>query len=353
MPELDRLWAYRQPIEAELERFLERAPQELAISLSADVDEAFGKLKEYCLRPAKRIRGSLAAVAYDTAAGTEHAEQAIKLGAALELLHAYLLIIDDVMDRSALRRGLATVHEAYIASGAVGDDRHEAEMLAIDIGLLAQHLANILLLAIDVPPEALRDALKLLHTDITITGIGQFEDLRHRVDREVSEAAVLQKYRYKTSYYTFVNPLQLGFTLAGNSDQALLAVLQSYGEAAGVAFQIRDDHLSIWGDISKHGKSNLDDIHEGKITLLLAYALRNGEHVKELQTVMGNPEAGEAELTRVREMYETSGARAHADELMKTMVTDSKTALKKSTLGDEKLSKLLAELVDYATTRES
>ncbi|HWT55997.1 MAG TPA: polyprenyl synthetase family protein [Candidatus Microsaccharimonas sp.] len=345
---LDELWAYRQPIEAALAVYLEQVPALLGGELSADARDAFQRLQEYSLRPAKRVRGALGACIYDVSAGTQHAEQAIQLGVVLELVHSYLLIIDDVMDESSLRRGLPTIHEVYLRDGVT---RHEAEMLAVNVGLLAQHLAGLLLSRIDVPAENLRAATSWLHRNVAITGVGQLDDLRQRpATGAVGDSTVLRKYLQKTSYYTFVNPLQLGLVLGGKADTEQLQAAERFGEPAGIAFQIRDDYLSLWGaDTAK-----LDDIREGKYTLFVDDALKHASSPEQqkLRAILGNPAASEADMRNVRGIFEATGAQKRVMAVMQSQATKADNALKTWPAIDKKLSEILHELVDYATTRK-
>jgi geranylgeranyl diphosphate synthase type I len=349
---LRQLDPYKTAIEAELERFLDRAPGLFGIDASEQGRKALGQLHEYCLRPGKRIRGTLAALAYDTAAGTDKATQGLQLAVVLELLQAYLLIIDDVMDRSTMRRGKPTLHELYRIE--VGD-RHAADMLAINVGCLAQHLANMCLAGIAVPAEQRQRAMSIIHRNIGITGLGQLDDMYQSVGRIISEESVLAKYRHKSSYYTFVNPLQSGFVLAGEADEAIMEAIAAFGIPAGIAFQLHDDYLGIWGDTDKHGKSNLDDIREGKYTMLVQYALSHASPYQEeqLSSILGNEAAGEQELLVVQQVFSESGAKKYCQEQVTTHVAEAEAALKKRPFGSESLSALLQDLLEYAVMRET
>jgi len=349
---LKQLEPYKSAIEAELAAFLGRAPELFDIEVSEQGRQAFEHLREYCLRPGKRIRGILAALAYDTAAGTNKAVPGLQLAVVLELLQSYLLIIDDVMDRSTLRRGQPTVHELYADEVA---DRHTANMLAITVGYLAQHLANLQLAEIDVPAEQRQRAVAIIHRNIGITGLGQLDDLYQSIGREVSEASVIAKYRQKSSYYTFVNPLQSGFALAGQDAEPIMAAIAAFGIPAGIAFQLHDDFLGIWGDAAKHGKSNLDDIQEGKYTMLVQYALTHASPSDKdrLSHILGNEAASEADLQVVQQIFIDSGANDYCQQQIASQVAAADAALQKQAFGDEELSATLHDLLEYAVMRES
>lgn len=353
--DLTRLWVYRGLIDDALVAFFGTAAQRFEVELSDHSRQALKHLREYTLRPGKRIRGSLAALSYDTAAGRSQAVQGLQLGVVLELLQSYLLIIDDVMDQSSLRRGKPTVHKLYESSTGEFGGAHEAEMLAINIGCLAQHLANLQLAEIDVPAEQFRQTTELLHRNIGVTGLGQLDDLHQRPGREISEAEVLEKYRHKSSYYTFVNPLQVGLALAGKADEASLKAAEAFGVPAGVAFQLHDDYLGIFGDEAKLGKQTLDDLREGKFTLLVQYALQQADDLarEELLGMLGNPAASLEDLHRMQAILAATGAQKYCLQQMKMHAEIAKKALQTAPVGDENLSQILADLVDYAVTRES
>lgn len=351
---LEALRAYRPLIDAEMARFMSSAPELFGVELSEHSRQALQHLTDYSTRAGKRIRGSLAALAYDSASGTDHAEQAIQLGVVLELMQNYLLIVDDVMDKSTLRRSEPTVHELYRELTADFGGEHEANMVAVNIGVLAQHLANLLLSTIDVPKDRIDVAFRVLHTNIAATGFGQLDDLYQQLGRPVSADDIARKYRLKSSYYTFVNPLQLGFVLAGTATDTKLAACASFGEPAGIAFQLHDDYLGIFGEGSKLGKPSLDDIREGKYTLLMHYALEHAfvDDKKKLESVLGKADANEHDLKAVRKILESTGAKAYCEAQAQAQVDRAKETLNSDELGDERFRETLAALVDFSVSRE-
>ncbi|MGH7241528.1 MAG: polyprenyl synthetase family protein, partial [Candidatus Saccharimonadales bacterium] len=223
---LEVLGGYKTEIQDATAALFADAPKLLDVELSDDGAEALDRLEAYAQRPGKCLRGSVAALTYDMAAGTEHAPEGVQLGAVLELMQSYLLIIDDVMDRSPLRRGAPSLHMLYQEAGS---DEHEAGMLAISVGLIAQHLGSLSLQQLAVPAEARLQVMGLMHRNMAITGFGQFDDVAHVNLSRPAKVDIVDTYRKKTSYYTFVNPLQLGFALAGKADAATLRDCEAYG----------------------------------------------------------------------------------------------------------------------------
>jgi geranylgeranyl diphosphate synthase type I len=343
---------YRGPINNALTEFFGSAAARLDVDLSEHSEVALERLREYTMRSGKRIRGSLASASYDAVSGETFGEAGLQLGVALELIQSYLLIVDDVMDRSEVRRGKLTLHEQYAKDTLV--NVHEADMMAINVGLLAQHFANMVVLDIDGEPNMLTKVLGLLHHNTMVTGFGQLDDLFHKPGRDLTEADVLRQYTHKSSYYTFVNPLQLGLVLAGKDDDAALQACIDFGKPAGVAFQLHDDMLGIFADTADSGKPNLDDIREGKYTLLMHYALEraDAESREGLQQLLGNGEVDEADLERVRVILIDCGAKEYVQKQIEQHTQQAFDALEASPIISTSFSDQLRELVHYATTRQ-
>ncbi len=348
---LETLQAYRAGIETSLRQFFVDAPNLLGVEQSKHGQLALVRLEGYCLRPAKRLRGSLAALTYDTVTGKSHEPVGVELGVILELMQAYLLIVDDVMDRSRLRRGEPTVHELYKADGV---SAHEADMIAINTGLLAQHLASLHLAKLPVPLESLVQAMQVMQRNIALTGFGQLDDISSPDSDGVTEADIIHKYIQKSSYYTFVNPLQLGFTMAGLGDEATLKSCEDFGVAAGIAFQLHDDYLGMFGAAGDMGKSTLDDLQEGKYTLLIHYALENctAAEAETLQQLIGNAQATDVDLQTVQGIVRSSGADEYCRAKTLEYAEMAKSVLNSQKIGTPAFRQQLADIVDYSVSRE-
>ncbi len=351
---LDALRPYRERIDVALERFFADIPGVADLDVSAHSKQALALLKAYSLRPGKRIRGSLASLSYDAATqGESYGNIGLRLGVVLELVQNYLLIVDDVMDKSRLRRGEPALHVLYEPAAKGHGGAHEANMLAVNVGLLTQHFANLLLAQLEVPAEARVQAFAILHRNISATGFGQLDDLYQQPGREVSELDIIRKYRLKSSYYTFVNPLQLGFALGGRGTAETLAACRAFGEPAGIAFQLHDDYLGIFGDAKRLGKPTLDDIREGKFTLLIQYALAHAVQADKqlLLSILGNSRATSADLATVERILTATGAKTYNHQQERHYALAAKRQLAKQPIGNVSFQKLLADVVDYAIER--
>ena len=220
-----------------------------------------------CLRSTFMYLGWLCGADDDTAA--------LRAAASLELLHAFALLQDDVMDGSALRRGqpsahaqFATWHRARRLSGS--PDRF-GESAAVLLGDLCLVWAEQMLRESGVEGAALSRAWPRYDAMRTELAVGQFADLVNDARRFPPLDEVLDVSRRKSGNYTVRRPLEIGAALAGCSD-GVLAALGGYGEAIGEAFQLRDDLLGIFGSPSVTGKPAGGDLSERKATSVVVAA---------------------------------------------------------------------------------
>ena len=345
---------YKPVINTAIEKFFNGLPGRFGVDLSDASCAALAKLREYTLRPGKRIRGALGAAAYDFISQTKFAAPGVALAVSLELVQSYLLIIDDVMDKSALRRGLPTIHMLYAQEGDQYTTLHEANMLAINVGLIGQHIANLALCESGEEASHLVSAINRMHQNIVITGFGQIEDLGQRVERTFSQEDIIRKYCLKSSYYTFINPLQAGVALAGVTDAKARQEIRAFGEPAGIAFQLHDDFLGIFGRASTIGKANGDDIREGKYTILVQYALEHAgkDASKELMNILGRSRLSESSILRAQQILRECGAGDYAQRETARYARQAKAYLKAVSIWSDAFKNLLSDLVDYSVSRQ-
>ena len=350
---LELLAGYKQPITEAIEQSFDEFVAQLP-PRSTHVNWALDALKSYSLRPSKKVRGSLAAAMYDHAAGTRNDLVGLKLAAAIELVQNYLLIVDDAMDRSPLRRGHPTVHELYKAEYTPESER-EADMVAILIGILAQHITNDIVLRLNVPAEHAAKALSVIQVNIATTDMGQIDDVQQQIDRlPISPEDLLRKYQHKSSYYSFVNPLESALALAGKWSNAAHKDCIDFGLPAGVAFQLRDDYLGIFGDTTATGKANLEDIREGKYTFMVQYALdvADAETRQQLMEILGKPDANETDLQTVRTIFKNTSAAEKSMEDARHYAAEATRAAAGAASWDAEFSNLLVDMVNFSVERE-
>jgi geranylgeranyl diphosphate synthase type I len=201
------------------------------------------------------------------------------VGAALELIQACALIHDDVIDRSESRRGRPATHTAlakvHADAGLSGDSEHYGVSAAVLLGDLALAWADDLYLAGAQQLGAVERSMPVWRAMRTEVLAGQLLDLAATAatdpDPTHQAAKAMRVNRFKTAAYTVERPLQLGAALAGAGPDTIGA-LRRYGADIGVAFQLRDDLLGVYGDPAVTGKPAGGDLVEGKRTLLLATA---------------------------------------------------------------------------------
>ena len=242
--------------------------------------------------------------------------QVVELGAAIELLHLFALVHDDVMDRSELRRGQPTCHvlarEAHQRAGALGDAAGFGDAVAILAGDLLQSEADHMVAAL---PADVRGAWRLMMVELVL---GQRRDLTGAALGRRDLAHAREVARLKSGSYTVLGPLRMGAMLGG-ADDRLLGCLGRFADHVGEAFGLRDDVLGVWGDPSRTGKSVKDDLAAGKATVLLALAHdRLSGSGRRLLARAGSGTLSDDQLARLRDEMCRCGVR----ELVEEMISD-------------------------------
>jgi len=309
--------------------------------------------KSYTLRPSKRVRGSLAAAAYDQATDQKYSEAGLRLGAAIEIVQNYLLIVDDVIDRSATRRGLPSIHKLYQEFS--GSSEREADMMAILVGELQGQLVNYTIASIEgVSDGSKLTIMKMLARDLTITDLAQMDDIWQQFGiRDIGEEELIRKYEQKSSYYSFVNPLVCGLVLADKDAEVARKEAELFGLPAGIAFQLRDDYLGVFGDMNQTGKPTLDDLREGKYTLMVHLAANSASDEQRtiLGSVLGNVDANEAELLQFQQILTRTGAVDAALQRAESYKEAATTAARAATGWSSEFGEILAGLVEFSVRR--
>jgi geranylgeranyl diphosphate synthase type I len=283
---------------------------------------ARAQVDAYALRPGKRVRPLLSLIGYGLATGSaDLGEAAIRTAAALELLHTFLLIHDDVADRAPSRRGGPSL-QRVLADGKPGED------LAIVMGdhLFARSMELMLQTG---SPHALEAALQVLSA-CRMTAAGQLLDLQFSRAplAEVTLFQTLKVANLKTARYGFVAPLVCGAILGGASAE-LRESLERIGRYAGVAFQLRDDLIGLFGDERASGKSCASDFFEGKRTfpLIAAYTRADDEGRRELERLWDLPHKTETDLHRARFAVEHHGGRRATERVIRRLTRAANRAL--------------------------
>ncbi len=325
-------------IDRRLARFLDEHAAPIA---DPDVSAAYGFLRDFILGGGKRVRPLLCYWGWRGAGGDGDDDQIISVGAALELCHSGLLIHDDIMDGSELRRGRPTMHRSL-----TGLHRHPSphthpdarprepvgEPAARSFGLAAAILLGTLTLAWSdellsgsgAETSRLRAARALFDRLRTEVIAGQYLDILAQTRGPATVEEALTVVRYKTAKYTVERPLQIGGALAG-AQPSLLDLYSRFGLPLGEAFQLRDDVLGMFGDPAETGKPVLDDLREGKHTILIAYARRHASEgeARHLATWHGNPELTGERAAELRQIVVGTGALARVETMIDERVGEA------------------------------
>ncbi|WP_078713675.1 polyprenyl synthetase family protein [Agreia bicolorata] len=266
----------------------------------------------------KRFRPSMVLAAYEAFGGTD-SETAAYVGAAFELLHTALIVHDDVIDRDFIRRGGPNVSGSYrdlaqTAGIPIPTAEHRGLSVAVIAGDLALFNAFRLLDRSGVA-GVLRERLhEILDEAMFASAAGELLDVDFSLHPDPpSVDDIVDMERLKTAVYSFETPLQAGAVLAG-ADDAAVEALGSFGRNLGIAYQIVDDLLGVFGDEGDTGKSTLGDLREGKRTVLIAYAATT-EQWAQIEPLFGDAGLDEQGAQRIRTLLESSGARRYAEAL--------------------------------------
>lgn len=297
----------------------------------------------------KRLRPAFCHWAWVGAGGEPTDPVVVEVGAAFELLHAFALVHDDIMDGSDQRRGRPTAHVAYadqhVREGWRGEPRRFGEGVAILVGDLAFVYADILVAAAPPAARAVYDELRVE------LNIGQYLDVLGTARGRANLATARRITSYKSGKYTVERPLHMGAALAGRLDE-LAGPLSAYGLPLGEAFQLRDDLLGAFGDTAATGKPVGDDLREGKPTPLLAIATQRatGAGARRLLRT-GEPDLTDAEVIEVQEVLTATGARDEVERSIERLVTEAVEAVKVAPLTEE-AQVALTELATYVAWRD-
>ncbi|MBM6398801.1 polyprenyl synthetase family protein [Phycicoccus sonneratiae] len=285
-----------------------------------------GELAERVRHHGKRLRPLFARWGWSLAGGDHATRPAlVEVAAALELLQLFALVQDDVMDRSAERRGRPTLHVVtaarHRAHGGLGDADLYGDSVAVLVADLA--LSEATLLASRGEARVAR-AWRVMATELVE---GQLLDVTHTAGRGRDLETSRRIARLKSGRYTITRPLQLGALVAG-ADTDLVTRLGAWGDLVGDAFALRDDVLGVWGDPHVTGKPAGDDLLAGKPTVLLVWA-------EEMLPAADRPlleacDAGRVDdgaVAALRDAMEAAGVRRRAEDELADLVDRSHAAL--------------------------
>jgi geranylgeranyl diphosphate synthase, type I len=287
--------------------------------------------------------------------GAPDSDEALYASASLELLHAFALLQDDVMDDSPSRRGRPAAHiqfsDWHQKRGLSGAPRRFGDSAAILLGDLCLIWAEQMLRESGVEHGRLQQALPRYDAMRTELALGQFADLAGDVRDLPSMAVVLEVARRKSGNYTVRRPLEIGAAMSGCTDRTLTG-LGRYGTAIGEAFQLRDDLLGVFGSEATTGKPSGRDLVERKATsvVIAAHQLADTPTRRQLTDLMNDGELDDTAIDRWRTLIVRTGAVQWIEDLISDRVTSAGDALDELRL-DESVRAALASMAALCTDR--
>ncbi|MDL4771139.1 polyprenyl synthetase family protein [Actinomadura xylanilytica] len=277
--------------------------------------------------------------------------------ASLELLQASALIHDDVMDSSDTRRGRPSVHRRFEAMHRENDWPGAAgrfgEGTAILLGDLCLAWSGEMFESSGLDADRLgaaRTVYELMRTEVMC---GQYLDMLEGTRGPGSVETALRVVEYKSAKYTIERPLHLGAALAGATPEVPVA-LSGYGLPLGIAFQLRDDVLGVFGDPAETGKPAGDDLREGKRTVLVALTAERADRVQAaaLERRLGDPRLDRAGVDALRQIIEETGGLAACEAMIERYTAEAAAALESAPIAPDARA-ALADLAVAATARLS
>ena len=301
----------------------------------------------------KRLRGALVRWAYAAHGGAD-ADDVTGAAVAVELVHLSALIHDDLIDQSDLRRGRPSVHvraaEDHPEAGTAAAVEH-GRSVAVLLGDVVLAAAGGPLMSCRVDPGALdraHSAFVRLQVEVMA---GQYLDIDAVAHRSADPDRALTIATLKSGRYSVARPLELGALLAGARPDTTAALLD-VGDALGLAFQLRDDLLGVFGDPAVTGKPTGPDLIEGKRTLLVAETLARLSATEggAFDAALGADGLDDDGVAALVAAVERSGARAAVEARIEGAVAAARIGIEALPIAPEHRSDL-QDLATWLTTR--
>lgn len=348
------LMEYVEEKRGKINHYLEEFFHQVLSSVDDPLNKmVFEEVKRFTSLPGKRLRPLLVLLGYQGVKGREPPETVYRAAISVELLHSYLLIHDDIMDRDPIRRNAPTTWKNLeIVLGGMGiRDIHTVISVAIIAGDVAEALAARSLEWAGLDTDTMGKVLRKLHENSLYAGMGQALDvLLVKIPlKRVNVEDILKVYEYKTGRYTMEGPLAVGATLAGTTD----VIYREYAIPVGMAFQIKDDILGLFGEHTVTGKPTDSDIREGKKTLMVWYAYHHGdrEQRKVITHYLGKEDLSPEEAEEFRDVLVETGALDYAESKAREFMERGVSALESLDI-DGRVKEILRELAVYIIERK-
>lgn len=295
------------------------------------------EFKKFALRPGKRIRPLLLLLSYEGYNGS-NIEDALLLASLLEIMHSFLLVHDDVIDNSDLRRGEPTLHKVY-------EKMYNSSKLGVDIAIVIGDIIAFYIFGIISRLRVAEDTLRRLIYNFSkcyvSTGFGQLLDVvsANRIgEYDITENIPETISEMKTAYYTFVYPMLFGYLLTGKAEKEEIEKIQMLGRLAGIAFQYKDDIIGVFGGDAK----TLNDLSEGKFTMLVkrTYELLDGDRKEIFRERISKSVKSSEDLNVLKKLIIESGSVESVKKDIEKLKHDSLDILETLSICDDQKSYL-------------
>lgn len=336
-------------IDSAIQKYFENKKFPPELNFALNISEA---IKSFTLRKGKRIRPLLLLLSYSgfNKNSSTLNKEIIKIAAAIEMMHSFLLIHDDIMDGSNTRRGADSFH--ILMNKYYGNITYN-QNIGKDIALVAGDIIFAEVIGIiassKIDNEIKNRFLKYFSECYSLTGWGQILDSLSSMLKQVrsNSKVALNVSTLKTAYYTIFYPMVMGYILVGGKSLNIINSLQEFAIPLGIAFQIRDDILGTFGNRDKTGKSNISDITEGKLTILISETLRilKGDKKSQFLYLFSKPKKSLKEINQIKQIIKESNAFEISTKRMNRLFAKAEERL-----NDIKINKeskyVLSDLID-------
>lgn len=265
-------------------------------------------------------------------------KKAIPLAVAVEYIHNFTLIHDDLMDNDDKRRGMDTIHVKYGMPTAI---------LAGD-ALFAK--AFQIICDIDIPMEKMRNVLRCLSNAVWDLARGQQMDINNEGEM-IPEDAYIETIKLKTG--ALISAAATGGAIIGGADKISIRAIGEYALDLGIGFQMFDDYLGVAGNPSKTGKPVGNDIRKGKCTCMITHAvrsIRDQDILCEFRSIVGNTNATDKQCARAKIIMEESGSVKYALDLAKMKIRSAISKI--NVLPESEYKDFMISLANYAISRD-
>jgi len=309
----------------------------------------------------KYLRATLVGLGYQTTNKTDDYYK--NLASALEIFQTAILIHDDIIDNAKVRRGKETIPVSYIKKYQNPINENEefkekqtnfGDSMGICIGDLGFYIANQIIIKTYKNNPNFSKLLEY-YTDVVIkTCKGEMLDIILPFKEEYFqtddnlERKIMEIYKLKTAWYSVIGPYCLGLIL-GDSKEEYIKTMEDILLEVGVAFQIQDDLLGIYGDEKQIGKSSTSDLEEYKQTILYSYVM-NTQYKDELHKYYGK-KINTEEINKVKEIFDKSGAKKYAENKMEELFKTSEEQINGLEFINKKNKSILKGFIIYLKNR--